>query len=130
MACTSSNTSVAVSRRPSSRAPACAAFTERANNADKNQVEWKCVLVDIKTPNWVDHAIIKGRSPSRPDNPASLPLVRRRENPRRIGIAVMRVIVRDEPCGCLLCCGVLWTHRRQQRRASSRKHGLALGGLI
>src|ERR1700736_4773489 len=130
MACTSSSTSVAVSRRPSSRAPACAAFAEMANNADKNSVEAKCILIDIKTPNLVYHAIVAGQTPSRPDSSPSLPLVRRRENPRRIGIAMMRAIVLDKPYGCLLCCGVLWTHRPQQLGAGFHKHRFSLGSVV
>jgi hypothetical protein len=81
-----------------------------ANNAD-NSVEANCVLVDIKTPNFGYRAIVAERTPSRPDSSSSLPLVRRRENPRRISIAVMRSVVFEQPRRRLLCYPMLWAHR-------------------
>src|SRR5882724_1863354 len=132
MACTSSSTSVAVSSRPSSRAPACATSTiaGAAKKAANISAEPNCILLDIKTPNLVYHAIIAGRTPCRSDSSSSLPLVRRRENPCRIDIAVMRAVVLDQPRGCLLCCGVLWANRRQQFGASCREHGFTFCSFV
>src|SRR5712692_3476981 len=129
MECTSSSTSVAVSSRPSSRAPACATLTiaDVARKAEKISVETNRFLIDIKTPNLAYRAVIAGRTPCRSDSSSSLPLVRRRENPCSIDIAVMRAVVLDQPRGCLLCCGVLWAHRRQQFGASCHEHGFTLG---
>src|SRR5258708_11715434 len=132
MACTSSSTSVAVSSRPSSRAPAWATSTiaEVPKAAANISAKANCILLDIKTPSLAYHAVIAGRTPCRPDSSSSLPLVRRRENPCRIGITVMCAVVLEQPRGCLLCCGVLWAHRRQQFGASRHEHGFTLGCFV
>src|SRR5450432_2617092 len=88
MARTSSSTSVAVSRRPSSRAPACATFTMIAVKIAANNAAAGCFLFGIKEPST---------------NARSLPqdggggLLQFGENSRRIGIAVMRAIILRKP---------------------------------
>src|SRR6266403_2970889 len=130
MACTSSSTSVAVSSRPSSRAPAWATSIAEVPKAANIRAKASCILLDIKTPSLAYHAVLAGRTPCRTDSSSSLPLVRRRENPCRIGITVMCAVVLDQARGCLLCCGVLWADRRQQFGASRHEHGFTLGSVV
>src|SRR5277367_1523476 len=129
MACTCSSTSVAVSSRPSSRGPAlaistiaCARRKTPANRRAENNF-----LSDINAPKG---ARKRRAALERPAGTTSLPLVRGRENPCRVGVAMMSAVIIHEPGGCLLCGRVLRTHGRQQFGARLNEQGLALRRFV
>src|ERR1700688_1269540 len=132
MASTSSSTFVAVSRRPSSRAPACAVLTaaEAARRRGKYNVAANCFVMDIKTPKVGGTASPAKADPVRRGWSLSLPRVGRRENPHGLGVSMMRSIVFGQSRGRLLRRRVLRTYGRQQFRACRDQHGLAFRGLV
>src|SRR3984885_16076610 len=88
IALTSSSTSVAVSKRPSSRAPACAILMKVAAKIAADSATPGCFLFDIKEPSNIAGSLPQDRGSRR---------LQIAENAHRLGFTMMRAIVISEP---------------------------------
>src|SRR5258707_13840609 len=121
MALTSSSTSVAESKRPSSRAPACATFTNAAANIATNSATPACFLFCINEPSNIADSLPQDRGGGR---------LEFRQNSRSFSVAMMRSVIFGEPFRGKVDFGMQRPHRFQELGSRRNQNRFAFSRVI